>query len=268
MWEKEIGVARRAAREAGEILRRMQGQINRIIKKGAIDLVTEADLASEKAIVDLIRGSFPSDSLLTEEAGAYRNNPDRVWLIDPLDGTTNYAHNFPFFAVSMALEVKGDLVLGVVFNPLMDELFEAITGGGAFLNQAPIQVSQTLSLNDALCATGFPYDIRERHEGIIKRFRNMILRVQGLRRPGSAALDLCYVAAGIFDGFWEENLKPWDTGAGVIIVTEAGGRVTNYMGEPFSPYMKTIVASNAHIHGDMVSALAGSDPVTKPITSV
>lgn len=262
MWGKEMDVARLAAQKAGEILRSMQGRIHRITKKGEIDLVTEADLASEKVIVDLIREHFPSDSLLTEEAGAFRNHPDRVWLIDPLDGTTNYAHHFPFFAVSVALEVRGDLVLGVVFNPLMGEFFEAQKGGGAFLNKIPIQTSQTLSLNDALCATGFPYDIRERHETIIKRFRNMILRAQGLRRPGSAALDLCYVAAGIFDGFWEENLKPWDTAAGVVIVNEAGGRVTNYLGEPFTPSMKTIVASNSHIHGDMVSALAGTGPVT------
>ncbi len=257
MYKDEMAVARRAALEAGRILMSKLGRVNQITKKGEIDLVTEADLASEKAIVELIGRHFPHDTILTEEAGAYRKRPERVWIIDPLDGTTNFTHNFPFFAVSIALEVEGDIVAGIVFNPRMNEFFEAVTGAGAFLNRQPIRVSQTPSLGDALLATGFPYDIHKTPEGVIGRFRRMIVRAQGLRRPGSAALDLCYLAAGIFDGFWEEGLKPWDTAAGTIIVSEAGGRISNYNGDTYSPYMKNILASNALIHSAMLTALSG-----------
>lgn len=250
-------VARQAASEAGRILMSKLGRLNQITKKGEIDLVTEADLASEKAIVGLIGRHFPQDTILTEEAGAYHKRPERVWLIDPLDGTTNFTHDFPFFAVSIAMEVEGEIVAGVVFNPRMNEFFEAVKDEGAFLNKRPIKVSQIPSIGDALLATGFPYDIHEKPEGVISRFRRMIVRAQGLRRPGSAALDLCYVAAGIFDGFWEEGLKPWDTAAGTIIVSEAGGRVSNYSGDRYSPYMKNIVASNSRIHSAMLTALSG-----------
>jgi len=265
VWIKELDIARRAAREAGEILLRKLGRINRISKKGEIDLVTEADLASEEAIVGIIREHFPRDSILTEESGEYRNRPDRVWLVDPLDGTTNFAHGFPFFALSLALEVKGDLVVGIVYNPRMNEFFEALKGGGAFLNGRPVHVSPTKTLNEALCATGFPYDIRERPKEILSRFREMIIRAQGLRRPGSAALDLCYVAAGIFDAFWEEGLKPWDTAAGALILNEAGGRTTDFKGRPFTPYMDTVAATNGLLHQEMLSALErGSDPLEIP----
>lgn len=257
MWEDEMALACQAASDAGRILMSKLGRVNQIKKKGEIDLVTEADLASEKAIVGLINRHFPRDTILAEEAGTYRKRPERVWLIDPLDGTTNFTHNFPFFAVSIALEVEGDVVAGVVFNPFMNEFFEAVKGGGAFLNKKPITVSQTPFMGDALLATGFPYDVHERPEGVIDRFRRMIVHAQGLRRPGSAALDLCYVAAGIFDGFWEEGLKPWDTAAGTIIVSEAGGKISNYAGETYSPYMKNIVASNSRIHSAMLTVLSG-----------
>ena len=257
MWKNEMAVARQAASEAGRILMSKLGRVNQITKKGEIDLVTEADLASEKAIVELIGRHFPRDTMLTEEAGAFRKRPERVWLIDPLDGTTNFTHTFPFFAVSIALEVEGEVVVGVVFNPRMNEFFEAMKDGGAFLNKQPITVSQTSSLGDALLATGFPYDVHERSEGVIDRFKRMIVRAQGLRRPGAAALDLCYVAAGILDGFWEEGLKPWDTAAGTIIVSEAGGKISNYGGDTYSPYMKHVVASNSLIHSAMLTALSG-----------
>ena len=250
-WDKELSVARQAAQEAGRILNSKLGQINRVMKKGDIDLVTEADLQSEKTILDIIGRHFPRDRIIAEEGGEQGQLPDRVWLIDPLDGTTNFTHNFPFFAISIALEVEKKLVVGVVFNPATNEYFEAVTGKGSYLNDKPIRVSQTERLGDALLATGFPYDIHEKPDVVLKRFKRMVVRAQGIRRPGSAAVDLCYVAAGIFDGFWEEGLKPWDTAAGILIVEEAGGCVSTYEGEPCTPFSKSIVATNAHIHDEM-----------------
>ncbi len=255
MWEKEINVAREAAKKAGDILSGLFGQVNQIEKKGKIDLLTEADLRSEKIILDIIRRHFPQDSILSEEAGAFNRLTERVWIIDPLDGTTNFAHNYPVFAISIALEVKEELVLGVVFSPCTDEFFEAVSGAGAFLNKKTISVSRTKTLQDALLATGFPYDVHEKPKRVMELFEKMIVRAQGVRRPGSAAIDLCYVAAGMFDGFWEERLKPWDTAGGVVIVREAGGLVTTYEGDPFTPDMKSIVAANPHIHEAMLEAL-------------
>jgi myo-inositol-1(or 4)-monophosphatase len=256
MWKKEMNVARQAALEAGKILTGMFGHINQVMKKGEIDLVTEADLRAEKVILEIIRHHFPRDSILTEEAGEYRDLPERVWLIDPLDGTTNFAHAFPFYAISIALEVEKEAVLGVVLNPTLDEYFEAIRGEGAFLNNKPIRVSQTSEINESLLATGFPYDIHQNPDRVMDLFRKMVVRAQGVRRPGSAAIDLCYVAAGRFDGFWEAGLKPWDTAAGIVLVNEAGGRLSNYDGEPYSPYGASIVASNTLIHEAML-AVAG-----------
>lgn len=255
-WEKERQVARQAALKAGSILSGLFGHVNRIMKKGEIDLVTEADLRAEKAILETIRQYFPRDSIHTEEAGEYRDSQDRVWLIDPLDGTTNFAHAFPFYAVSIALEVDREGVLGVVFNPTLNEYFEAVRGGGAFLNNKPIRVSQTREINDSLVATGFPYDIHENPHRVMELFGRMVVRAQGVRRPGSAAIDLCYVAAGRFDGFWEAGLKPWDTAAGIVLVSEAGGRLSGYHGEPYSPYGASIVASNGLIHDVMLTVLA------------
>ncbi len=264
-WEKEIAVAREAAQAAGEVLNELFGRVNRVSKKGQIDLVTEADVQAEKAVLDIITAHFPHDSLLTEEAGEQRHLPDRVWHIDPLDGTTNFAHAFPVFAVSIALEVEREVVLGVVYNPYANELFEAVTGMGAFLNKNRIRVSQVSELGEALLATGFPYDIHERPRRVLAPFGELILLAQGVRRPGSAAIDLCYVAAGRFDGFWEPGLKPWDTAGGSIIVAEAGGRLSTYEGEDFTPYQRTVVASNARIHDALrnavTSALDGESPV-------
>ena len=255
-WKEEISVARRAAVEAGKILTARFGQVNRVIKKGEIDLVTEADLLSERAILDVLGRRFPRDGILSEEAGEIGQSPDRIWVIDPLDGTTNFAHDFPFFAVSIALQVNGEVVLGIVFSPFLNECFEAVKGRGAFLNQVPIRVSQTGSIGDALLATGFPYTIHDRPEEVLARFAKLIVLAQGIRRPGSAAMDLCYVAQGRFDGFWEEGLKPWDTAAGVIIVEEAGGQVSTYEGGPYTPYDENIIASNGQIHGAMAKALS------------
>ncbi len=255
MWEKEQTVARQAAMKSGRILKDLFGKIDRITKKGEIDLLTEADLQSEKAILYILRGNFPSDSILTEEAGAYDQGSERTWIIDPLDGTTNYAHSFPFFAVSIALQIKDKIVLGLVFNPYLNELFEARKGSGAFLNSHPVNVSNIPKLKEALVATGFPYSVCRNPAPIMDLFKKMVVLSQGVRRPGSAAIDLCYVASGRFDGFWEEGLHPWDTAAGSLIVEEAGGIVSNYAGEAYSPFNKNIVASNPHIYGEMLRTL-------------
>lgn len=263
IWQKEKDIATSAALEAGRTLLDLLGQNTSTWKKGEIDLVTNADIRSEEIIIDLIARHFPQDSILTEESGEHnhRHNhrPERVWIVDPLDGTTNFAHRFPFFAVSIALEVERQLVVGVVFNPVLNERYEAVRGGGAFLNGKPISTSKVETLNDALLATGFPYTIRKDPDRVILNFRRMITRAQGVRRPGAAALDLCYVAAGIMDGFWEEDLKPWDSAAGAILVEEAGGKVTTFDGKSFSPYERTIVASNSRIHDSMLRALRGED---------
>ena len=256
MWEKEIDIARKSAREAGKILTRLFGNVNHIVKKGDIDLVTEADLQAERAILEMIHENFPRDNILSEEAGRQEEKiSGRTWIVDPLDGTTNFAHGFPFFAISIALLIGKDIVLGVVYNPEMDEHFEAVKGRGAYLNGAPIQTSKTEQIKESLLATGFAYDIHENSQKVLKIFNKMITGAQGIRRPGSAAIDLCYVAAGRFDGFWEEGLKPWDTAAGVVIVNEAGGKVTTIEGGTYSPYLKSIVAANPFIHDALIEAL-------------
>jgi len=253
--ERELAVAQEAAFAAGKRLKSTLGHVNHISKKGDIDLVTEADLEAETLILGIIRRHFPEDGLLSEEAGGRKEDSRRVWLIDPLDGTTNFAHGFPLFAVSIALETDGEVVLGVVYNPYMEECFQAVKGSGAYLNQERIQVSHTRGLQGALLGTGFPYDIQERPQRVLELFRRMILVAQGVRRPGSAAIDLCYLAAGRLDGFWEEGLNPWDTAAGMVIVKEAGGRVTTYEDRPFSPYEKSIVAANPFIHEKMIKII-------------
>lgn len=255
MWEKESEAARQAVKEAGKILTGLFGKLKKINKKGEIDLVTEADIRSEKAILKIIREIFPDDGLLTEESGEIDNDSERLWIIDPLDGTTNYAHSFPFFAISIALQVEGEIVMGQVFNPILNEHFEAVKGHGAFLNKRPIKVSKTEKLRESLLATGFPYTIYRDHEGVIDIFTRMIVSAQGVRRPGAAAIDLCYVAAGRFDGFWEQDLNPWDTAAGSLIAREAGGLLSDYKGDAYSPFKKTIVAANPHIFKEMLKVL-------------
>lgn len=256
LWEKELGVAGQAARESGMILNDLFGKITKIGKKGEIDLVTEADLLSENIIVEIIGRNFPQDNILTEESGELGRNSERLWIIDPLDGTTNFAHSFPFFAVSIALQVDNEIVLGVVYNPLMGEYFEAVKGEGAFLNKTPIKVSPAKDLKESLVATGFPYRVYKEPGSIIELLKRMIVLVQGVRRPGSASIDLCYVASGRLDGFWEEGLQPWDTAAGSLIVMEAGGMVSNYEGEKYSPFQKSIVAANPFIHKKMLEVIS------------
>lgn len=253
MFERELEVAINAAKEAGKILISLFGEVTHIVKKGEIDLVTEADIRSEKKILEIIVKNFPSDNILAEETGNNnKGSGNRVWIVDPLDGTTNFAHGFPFFAISIALEIENKVVMGVVHVPYLKEIFHAIQGQGAFLNNKPIHVSHTRKLGEALLATGFPYDIHKRSEGVLALFRKMILIAQGVRRAGAAAIDLCYVAAGRLDGFWEEFLKPWDTAAGALIVEEAGGKLSTYDRQPYNPYEKTILASNPFIFDAML----------------
>jgi myo-inositol-1(or 4)-monophosphatase len=241
-------VALQAARRGGRILCGYFGNLSRIEKKGRTDLVTEADLASEKAIIETIGAHFPHHGILAEESGRHGGDGRGVWIIDPLDGTTNFAHNLPVFAVSIAYAEEGVVRHGTILNPVHGELFQASAGCGATRNGRPIQVSGTSRLDSALLMTGFPYDLDDVLDGVMKRLKACLGAVQGVRRPGAAALDLCDVACGRCDGFWEERLKPWDTAAGALIVTEAGGRVTDFGGRPFLPEMPAILATNGLLH--------------------
>ncbi len=255
-----LNFAIQTAREAGQVLADKFGRALQVSNKGDIDLVTEADLAAERLIVERIRSYHPRHRILTEESGDVKEAGSREaaykWVIDPLDGTTNYAHGYPCFCVSVALEHEGRVVVGVVYDPTRDEVFAAERGAGATLNGRTLRVSETDELNRALVCTGFPYDVRERGD-FVRHFRQFIMRAQSVRRDGAAALDLAYVAAGRFEGFYEEGLRPWDVAAGVLLVEEAGGRVTHYDGSPFSIYATHIAASNGLVHEEMLGVLAG-----------
>lgn len=255
-----LNFAIQTARDAGHMLAGRLGRSLRIENKSEIDLVTESDLASERLIIDRIKTYYPRHSILAEESGATSPaTPDAQtewrWIVDPLDGTTNYAHGYPCFCVSIALEHKGKLQLGVIYDPMREELFTAESGAGAALNGRRIQVSPTPNLASALLCTGFPYDVRERGE-FARHFANFIMNAQAVRRDGSAALDLAYVACGRFDGFWEEGLRPWDVAAAVLMIEEAGGRVTHYDGSAFDIYGAPILASNSLVHEQMMRVLA------------
>lgn len=250
---KRIGV--RAAYKAGEVLRSFSTGPLEVRKKGAIDLVTEADMASEKTILDTILSVFPNHSILAEESGRKAGDDRYQWIIDPLDGTTNYAHRLDLYAVSIAFALEGEMVMGLVFSPASGELFAGVKGHGATLNDKAIEVSGIETLSDSLLVTGFPYNSRDMMTPLMGRFSRCLLASQGVRRLGSAALDLCYVACGRFDGFWEENLKPWDTAAGELIVREAGGVVTNFSGGAFKCDMKEIAAANNLIHKELLALL-------------
>jgi len=238
------------ARESGAILLEGYGTIHAPERKGRIDLVTEFDRRSERALLAGLRQRFPTHAVLAEESGAHDGAAVR-WLVDPLDGTTNFAHNYPFFCVSIAAEVAGKLTAAAVYDPVREELFTATTGGGAALNGSPIHVSPIARVEDALLVTGFPYDVREHPERILERFTAFLLRAQGVRRDGSAALNLCYLAMGRFDGFWESHLSPWDMAAGVLILEEAGGLATNFVGGPLDLAGKQILATNGKLHEEM-----------------
>jgi myo-inositol-1(or 4)-monophosphatase len=255
MTDQFRGVAVAAATRAGKLLLEERGKPRQITKKGEVDLVTEMDRRAERLIVEMLRSAFPEHSILAEEETRVDGPTPYRWLIDPLDGTTNYAHGFPLFCVGIALEREGLPLLGVAYDPSREELFVAERGRGASLNGDPIRVSRSPSLNESLLATGFPYDIRENARNNLAEYAAFSLRCQGVRRLGSAVLDLSYVAAGRLDGFWELRLGPWDVAAGALMVEEAGGRVTDVEGGPFSIDKPEIVASNALIHEEMVELL-------------
>ncbi len=255
-----------AAREAGAFLLEGLGNVRSIERKGGQmgNLVSEIDKGSEALIIRSIHAKHPGHDVLAEESGAHGSSSDYRWIIDPLDGTTNFLHGVPIFSVTIAVEFKGTLVAGVTFDPNRDELFTAERGAGAFLNGRKIQVTSASTLIESLMVTGFPYDLAERQDRPLEHFNNFALAAQGIRRLGSAALDLAYVAAGRFDGYWEVSLNPWDVAAGALIVEEAGGKVSNLEGGPLDISRPQIIATNGKIHDacvDMLShGLTSPDP--------
>ena len=245
-----VALASEAARQAGDILLSESGRPPQISYKGEVDLVTRADKRSEQAIVSFLRTHFPKHSIVAEEGGGHESDSAFRWHVDPLDGTTNFAHGYPCYAVSIALEEAGELVAGVIYQPVTQELFTAARGEGAFLNQKRIHVSTVEKLATSLLATGFPSAKRSRSPNI-HYYWDFTLRSHGVRRDGSAALDLAAVACGRFDGFWEFGLHSWDTAAGVLLVREAGGMVTNFSGAPYTVGEHETLASNGRIHEEM-----------------
>jgi myo-inositol-1(or 4)-monophosphatase len=245
-----VPAASEIAREAGKILLQHLGHVA-IEYKGGVDLVTAADRASEAFIVARLRQLFPTHSIVAEEGGGSEASSGYRWYVDPLDGTTNFAHRIPFFAVSLGLEYEGRMIAGVVYNPVLNELFAAEEGHGATLNGQPIHVSPTAMLAESLVGTGFPVQKRNANPNI--HFYHMLtLHSHGVRRMGAAALDLCYTACGRLEAFWEFNLKPWDTAAGSFIVQQAGGTVTDILGQPFSVHSPEVLASNGLVHREML----------------
>ena len=255
---RAMSAAVAAARKACAILREQAKSGFGIERKTSIvNLVTDADRAAEQAIVEHLLAAFPTYGVLAEECGqAVRGESGHQWIVDPLDGTTNFAHGFPFYSISIALEQQGTCILGVVLDPIREELFTGEMGQGARLNGRPIRVSSIAALDDALLATGFAYDIRETADNNLDHFGRFALRAQGIRRTGSAALDLCYVAAGRLDGYWEVRLSPWDSAAGAVVLREAGGLITHFDGSPYSIYGQDLVASNGALHPAMLQVLA------------
>ena len=255
-----LNFAMQMARDAGRILLERQGRALQVSNKGDIDLVTEGDLAAEKLIIERIRSYYPRHAILAEESGASEGSlsgavkSEWKWIIDPLDGTTNYAHGYPCFCVSIAAERAGKVDIGVIYNPTLDEMFAAERGQGATLNDRTIRVSEIEDLNSAMLCTGFPYDVRERPD-FARHFTNFTMRAQAVRRDGSAALDLANIACGRFDGFWEDGLNPWDIAAGVLLIEEAGGLVTDFKSAALDIYTPKVLASNGLVHEAMIKVL-------------
>jgi myo-inositol-1(or 4)-monophosphatase len=247
-----------AVRDAGAAQRDALGRGFTVDKKGAIDLVTEIDLAIERRFRDRVAATYPDHVVLGEEFGGPAAAPPDCpcWIFDPIDGTTNFAHGLPIFCASLALEEDGVLTTAAVYDPMRDELFTAERGRGAYLNGSPIQVSRTASIGDALLVTGFPYTVQQEAEHIVGLFGRFIEASRAVRRLGSAALDVCYVAAGRMDGFWEQGLGPWDIAAGALIVEEAGGWISDLDGQPFRLRSGRLLASNGALHDSMVGIIA------------
>jgi myo-inositol-1(or 4)-monophosphatase len=259
-----LEVASSLARQAGAYQRERIGGAIGVQFKGEIDLVTEVDKACESLIVKGLLAAFPDHDILAEENVYPATAATHKWIIDPLDGTTNFAHGYPWFCVSIALEVQGLVEVGVVYHPMMDELFAAIRGGGAFVNGRRLHVSTHQPLKSCLLATGFPYDRTPGNENNFANFFHCQLAARGVRRAGAAALDLASVAAGRLDGYWECKLKPWDVAAGVLLVEEAGGTVTDHQGAPYSIYGHRILASNGLVHEAMAGVLQHAAKVGLP----
>ena len=256
-WKQHLEIAVRAARAAGRIQLEAFDKPHNVDFKGETNLVTEVDRGCEEAIFSLLSGAFPSHDFLLEESVTSRTGSPYLWVVDPLDGTTNYTHRYPLFCCSIALQHEGRTVLGAVFDPVRQDLFTALAGGGAFLNGTPIRTSDEDRLIRSLVATGFPNEIKTARDKNLRKFARVLQRVRSLRRSGSAALDLCYLAAGRLDGYWVLELAPWDAAAGVLMVEEAGGRVTDLDGAPTHLHTKDFVASNGKIQNSLLALLSG-----------
>jgi myo-inositol-1(or 4)-monophosphatase len=255
----EVEAAIAAARAAGQLLCERLGTTYQVSHKGPADLVTEIDHQAQDLIADMLGEVFPSYGLVGEEGSGSDGSDGPRWIVDPVDGTVNFIRGYPFFAVSIALEQDGEIVVGVVYNPILDELFVAEKGNEASLNGSPIRVSTTASLEESVLASGFPYDVWINDEGDNSReWRRFLKRALSMRCDGCASLDLCHVAMGRLDGHWEQELGPWDMAAGALIVQEAGGKVTQVTGEPFSSYGRGVLASNGHLHAEMLAELTQS----------
>lgn len=259
MSKDRLTVARELAQEVGELLREGYGRSTQIrLKKSPTDLVTEYDLAAERILLDRLGQEYPQDGILSEEAGTAGSTETR-WVLDPLDGTTNFAHGLPIFSVSIAYVVNSRSELGVVYAPILEEMFTVRRGQKAFLNGQPLQVSPTAELEQSLLATGFPYDIRTSDDTNLEKFGALTLRTHAVRRLGSAALDMCYTAAGRLEGYWELATNPWDYAAGALMIQEAGGRASQLDGSPLKFHGRsTILATNGHIHSALAEVLSNA----------
>jgi len=255
-----LDVGTSIALEAGRLtLATYRQELQIDVKRTDVDLVTQTDLASEELIRQRLKQHFPDHAVLAEEGGASDNegSSSALWIVDPLDGTTNFAHGHPFYCVSMALQIDGALVVGIIHAPVLGWTWTARLGGGAWRNKAPITVSKAPTLDVALCASGFPYDRRTSDDNNTAEWAAVIRHAQGVRRCGSAAIDLAFIADGTFDGYWEKRLKPWDLAAGALLVTEAGGRVTSIDGEDVPPWPEVIVATNGSFHERLMEVVRG-----------
>lgn len=249
-------IACRAAFRAGKYILGRVGKVKSVRYKGEINVVTDIDRKAEDIVVSTIKKDYPGHDFLAEEKKYARKNSDFTWIIDPLDGTTNFLHGFPVYCVSVALAERGKVTAGAVYDPTRDEMFCAERGKGAFLNRKRIRVSGVRALKKSLLATGFAYNIRTAKKGNVENFWQFLKASQAVRRAGSAAIDLCYVACGRFDGFWELRLHPWDTAAGLLLVEEAGGKISKFNGSPYTVYDSEMLASNAKIHSHMIKILS------------
>lgn len=254
MKNRYKAVAVTLALRSGKLILASVGKIAKVSYKGKHNIVTDVDKKSEQIIKGGLMKAFPSHSIVAEETGLTKGHSSYRWLVDPLDGTTNFAHSFPFFCVSIGLEYNNDMILGVVYDPVREELFTAEKGRGAYLNGRRIKASRINRLSQGLLVTGFSYDPKEKI-GNVRHFKKFLSRSMAVRRVGSAALDLCYVACGRFDGYWEFGLHPWDSAAGSLIVEEAGGCVTSISGSRYYPENRTILASNRFLHQKMISII-------------